>query len=344
MAGANGTVVVSGSGSTLLAGSSLGVGQDGLGTLLVSDFGSVTVVGGATVNALSKIELTSSGGLEIGLGNSIANGGEVKLTGGSEIRGDIANAGILRLIDSSVTRGVTLLEDSQMFDNNASVCSLTQQAGADLLFELRGASDFDNLTVTGSATLGGDLVVSLAGGFSPTLGAEFAVLVAGSVSGVFATEDFSAASLASGLAWDVLYGPTSVTLKVADASLPGDFDGDGDVDGHDFLKWQRGESPNPLASSDFADWKANFGASGPPAASVPEPSAGLMSVVAAVLIIAYPNVGSRQRRIDAVSAYIGLIRIQLPSNCGDRVAFDAQSRSRERALAGPCGAILCAHT
>ncbi|MBN1855218.1 MAG: hypothetical protein JW829_20975 [Pirellulales bacterium] len=41
--------------------------------------------------------------------------------------------------------------------------------------------------------------------------------------------------------------------------LPGDFDLDGDVDGADFLVWQRGESPEPLSASDLADWEANFG-------------------------------------------------------------------------------------
>jgi hypothetical protein len=38
-----------------------------------------------------------------------------------------------------------------------------------------------------------------------------------------------------------------------------DFDGDGDVDGADFLVWQRGGSPNPLSSSDLANWQASFG-------------------------------------------------------------------------------------
>ena len=40
----------------------------------------------------------------------------------------------------------------------------------------------------------------------------------------------------------------------------GDFDQDGDVDGQDFLVWQRGESPDPLSASDLSDWQANFGA------------------------------------------------------------------------------------
>lgn len=60
---------------------------------------------------------------------------------------------------------------------------------------------------------------------------------------------------------------------------PGDFDGDGDVDGRDFLVWQRGGSSNPFSPSDLADWHANFGwIDGlAPSYAVPEPTAwGLM--------------------------------------------------------------------
>lgn len=46
---------------------------------------------------------------------------------------------------------------------------------------------------------------------------------------------------------------------ITDTNLLGDFDGDGDVDGRDFLVWQRGESPKPLSASDLADWQTNYG-------------------------------------------------------------------------------------
>ena len=45
---------------------------------------------------------------------------------------------------------------------------------------------------------------------------------------------------------------------------PGDFDGNLVVDGFDFLKWQRGQSPNPLSSVDLAAWEANYGTGGAP--------------------------------------------------------------------------------
>ena len=48
---------------------------------------------------------------------------------------------------------------------------------------------------------------------------------------------------------------------VADISelIVPDFDEDGDVDGSDFLVWQRGESPNQLSQLDLEVWQQNFG-------------------------------------------------------------------------------------
>ncbi len=50
------------------------------------------------------------------------------------------------------------------------------------------------------------------------------------------------------------------TLLVADdTAILGDFDGDGDVDGRDFLAWQSGESPVPGSTDDLEDWQTNYG-------------------------------------------------------------------------------------
>ena len=61
----------------------------------------------------------------------------------------------------------------------------------------------------------------------------------------------------------------------------GDFDFDGDVDGNDFLIWQRGGSPNGINSGDLADWQAGYGAPiTATSAAVPEPGTllGLFAV------------------------------------------------------------------
>jgi hypothetical protein len=84
--------------------------------------------------------------------------------------------------------------------------------------------------------------------------------------------------------WAIALGSIAVTLA-------GDFDVDGDVDGFDFLKWQRGESFTPYSSTDYADWEANFGTVAGPivAATVetPEPSAFLLGVMANLVGISF---------------------------------------------------------
>jgi hypothetical protein len=72
------------------------------------------------------------------------------------------------------------------------------------------------------------------------------------------------------------------------ASEPGDFDGDDDVDGRDFLIWQRGDSPNgPLSPVDLADWQTNYGPGGLAAVTaIPEPaSLSLLATMSASLLL-----------------------------------------------------------
>mgnify|MGYP001461361420 CR=1 FL=1 len=85
------------------------------------------------------------------------------------------------------------------------------------------------------------------------------------------------------------FDDNQVILSAFLPSVSGDFDLDGDVDGRDFLAWQRGESPNgtpggPVSAGDLTDWQANYGFPPLTAAStaVPEPMGlvlGLMGLV-----------------------------------------------------------------
>jgi len=67
--------------------------------------------------------------------------------------------------------------------------------------------------------------------------------------------------------------------------LASDFDEDGDVDGFDFLTWQRGGSPTPLSSGDLSDWQTNYGTVAPLSAAsavVPEPHTLLLASLASM--------------------------------------------------------------
>jgi hypothetical protein len=65
-----------------------------------------------------------------------------------------------------------------------------------------------------------------------------------------------------------------------------DFDLDGDVDGRDFMEWQRGESPTPFSSSDLAEWQNNYGAGSlSTATAVPEPTNAMLATLVVMGIV-----------------------------------------------------------
>jgi hypothetical protein len=74
------------------------------------------------------------------------------------------------------------------------------------------------------------------------------------------------------------------TLLIADQSaIPGDFDGDGDIDGRDFLAWQRGESTIPGSTGDLNDWQTNYGPGQLSAFLVPEPTSLLVVIFGIIM-------------------------------------------------------------
>ena len=80
-----------------------------------------------------------------------------------------------------------------------------------------------------------------------------------------------------------------------ESDVNGDFDLDNDVDGADFLLWQRGEVTNPPSTTALIAWETQYGTSAPLAtfsASVPEPSSILLVLFSSTICIASRN-GSR---------------------------------------------------
>ena len=81
----------------------------------------------------------------------------------------------------------------------------------------------------------------------------------------------------------------------SDVGLEGDYDFDADVDGDDYLVWQRGESPNSLDPADLATWQSNFGlpAAGAAVSAVPEPCCLLLTSLAGLALFAVGRTANR---------------------------------------------------
>lgn len=77
----------------------------------------------------------------------------------------------------------------------------------------------------------------------------------------------------------------SVTLF---AHAAGDFNGDGQVNGRDFLMWQRGGSPNPHSTTDLQLWQTKYGTGALHASlSIPEPTSTMLLVMSAMIVAVY---------------------------------------------------------
>ena len=97
--------------------------------------------------------------------------------------------------------------------------------------------------------------------------------------------------------YDEALSAAEIALIVNPVLDDGDFDGDGDVDGNDFLVWQRGFGTT-YDATDLAVWESNYGsvslvaAATGSAAAVPEPtSASLLILSLSALVL----VGRRRR-------------------------------------------------
>jgi Tol biopolymer transport system component len=96
---------------------------------------------------------------------------------------------------------------------------MPQAESSTLHIELGGpavGTQYDRLTVTGTATLGGALTVSLINGFTPAAGQEFTVLTSGARSSAF--EAVSLPALPPPLVWTTSASEVDFTLSVVDTS------------------------------------------------------------------------------------------------------------------------------
>jgi len=160
-----------------------------------------------------------------------------------------------------------------------------------------GPNNFDQIIDAGEVLLldGTDLAVMPWNGFEPAIGDTFEFLqasdgIVGSFDDLFVDPFF----LGLGIDFELSYDDGTASLLAVAAGLPGDFDLDNDVDGADFLAWQRGFG-SAFDSDDLTDWEDGFGTFSALAASavetgtVPEPSTGLLLLIAASVLSCSAN-------------------------------------------------------
>jgi autotransporter-associated beta strand protein len=266
--------------------------------------GDVTVTGpAASIDGASAIVIGGAGRLAFEEGaitvGTIDNssGGLFDFSGGrlsvANVVGDLVNdGGILAPGNSSGTTAIT--------------GDFSQSSGT-LAIELGGlvpGESFDQLAVSGAATLGGTLDISMigdgAGLFLPDVGSTFEIVTAADgISARFEDELLPEIIGDSFVDWAVHYGSNEVALEVLSLSPASDFDLDGTVAGGDFLIWQTGFGMSSGAShsegdadgdgdvdgDDFLVWQRQFGSdTGRGAAAVPEPASLLLLAALATLI------------------------------------------------------------
>jgi hypothetical protein len=274
-AGGIGMLTITDTGSSLVqtGASTITVGHASLGTAAINVQNSATLTtgtGAINVNATGQINL-DSGAVFDAYGPINMNGGQSNFLGGT-LHVDAFNGNL-------VNQGGTLAPGHSA-GTTAFSGNYTQRPAAELEIEVGGVlpGNWDVLTAEGNANLDGTIQVVLTGGFEPVLGNSFTIITTnvGNVGGMF---DSELLPIFNDLTFDVIYNPKSVVLAVIEAPLLlGDFDFDGDVDGRDFLAWQRGESASPFSAGDLADWQAYYGTVPIVAAStaVPEPGTAIL--------------------------------------------------------------------
>ncbi len=204
----------------------------------------------------------------------LTNNGSLTLGGDTTIYGPVSNVG---------GGDIHVLSDSETL----LVGDLTFSASSTLSLSIGDAPG--TLDVLGLTDLGGAmLVLDYSAGVAAQEGDTYQILTSGDgLTGMFSNSQVGA----GGLLWDIDIQSEAVFVTATALAVPtlaGDFDGDDDIDGFDFLSWQRGFGSS-FGAGDLADWQAGYGTSpGPLAAAtsaVPEPTSIALLMLGGVLAI-----------------------------------------------------------
>ena len=198
-----GQVSVSGDGSLLtfeevkLAGNLNGSGV----TLGTSDKAKILIASTLTIEVPGGVTTLAGGSIEIGTVSAPALDGEIRVGSGGTLKDNgavlckqafIENQGIL--FGSGTINGKTFSSGRLFPANSPGIFSVqgdyTQNSDGLLGIEIGGTNsgtDYDQLQVSGTATIAGTLQVRLMNGFTPTVGQTYRIVNAGSFSGGFSS-------------------------------------------------------------------------------------------------------------------------------------------------------------
>ena len=296
--GTNASIVVEAGGQMLLNASplTLNTGQSLQLNQATFTASSPTTFSGASVNLVGLSTLDSDLNLTSGL-ISINSGADVQFAGA------ISHTGGVFSVESGATARLDgAYEGPGLSDTGTAVFSNSLAPGpgvatasfagnveltttANLQIEVTGPtpSEVDHLNVAGIATLDGALTLSLpdlgSGSYVPQAGDSYSVITAGSISGSFST--ISVPTLANGLRWGLESSSGSLTFRVL---MPGDFNGDNQIDAIDFTIWRNsqgttgsflmadGNGNGIVDLADYTQWNNAYSSLLAPSISIPEPS------------------------------------------------------------------------
>jgi hypothetical protein len=182
-----------------------------LGFNNASNSGTVTVASSASLDVSTY---TQTAGSTVLNGGTI-NGGSISINGGA-----LSGTGT---INATVTNGGQVIPGGTGAAGTLTINgNYTQTAAGALDIKLGGTTagtQYSQLTVSGTAALGGTLSVATIGSFAPAFGNLFQVLTFGSSSGTFTT--YQGPTLASGLFLDTVFNSTSLTLDIDSVAISG---------------------------------------------------------------------------------------------------------------------------
>jgi len=204
---------------------------DGTTTTINTDFtnnGEVEVMAGELVFGGN---LTSGNGTTLNLGEGSLNPGDTLaleagalLVGSGTLSSNLVNGGT---VSPGSSPGIITVDGNY-----------TQESGGILEIELGGdqaGTGYDQLQVTGAATLAGTLDVSLIDGFIPSNGDVFEIITANTLSDTFTTINLP--TLTNGLEWQTEYTATGFSISAVGAgTISGNVTYSGNIsDPHDII-------------------------------------------------------------------------------------------------------------